>query len=179
MYLGYSMGGRIALHVALATPELVRGLVLVGATAGLRTAKERSDRLVADASLAKRLRHDGTEAFLRWWLELPLFGGLSPAAACFDQRLVNRPEAMAASLLATGTGAQNNLWDRLGEINCPVLLLTGSNDDKFTTLAHQMGHRFGGPVDVVSVRSQAHSVHLQDPAGSAGALTQWMAKRFP
>src|SRR3954447_10998440 len=72
-YLGYSMGARFCLHLALANPELVSGLVLLGGTAGLEDADERAARRAQDAEPAARLEALGLEAFLDQWLQQPLF----------------------------------------------------------------------------------------------------------
>src|SRR4051795_532646 len=61
---GYSMGGRIAQHVALAAPERVERLVLVATTAGLRDAGERAERRAADEALAERVERGTIEDFV-------------------------------------------------------------------------------------------------------------------
>src|SRR4051794_14771243 len=52
---GYSLGGRIAQHVALAAPERVERLMLVSTTAGIEDAGERAARRAADEALAARV----------------------------------------------------------------------------------------------------------------------------
>ena len=113
VYVGYSMGGRTALHAALAHPEVVRGLVLIGATPGLPGEDERAQRRRADDELASRLLDIGLPAFLDRWLSQPLFAGLDAEAAALPARLTNRPDGLAASLRRCGTGNQEPLWDRL------------------------------------------------------------------
>lgn len=175
VYVGYSMGGRIALHAALAHPEALAGLVLIGATAGIRSPKERHERRDADSLLAESLRTEGLEKFLARWLAGPLFAGLTNEQACQHQRLRNRADGLAASLLACGTGSQDDLWDRLAEINVPVLLLSGSEDSKFTDLAQTMLGRFGGPVEHQVIQDAGHCVHLEAPGDAFAAIEQWMA----
>src|SRR5699024_7668632 len=74
LWVGYSMGGRLALRLAVDVPEAVAGLVLVGATAGIDGASERLDRRSADDSLASRIEEQGVDRFLSTWMSLPLFG---------------------------------------------------------------------------------------------------------
>src|SRR3954454_18649232 len=76
-YLGYSMGARFVLHLALANPELVEGLVLVGGTGGIDDAEARAQRRRNDAALADRLEREGGELCMDAWLAQPLFRGLS------------------------------------------------------------------------------------------------------
>ncbi len=79
-YLGYSMGARFCLHLALSNPELVRGLVLIGGTAGIEDPAERAARREQDLADAARIERDGLEAFLDAWLAQPLFAGLAADA---------------------------------------------------------------------------------------------------
>jgi len=58
-YLGYSMGGRFVLHLALANPELVHGAVLIGATGGIDDPAARAERKKVDDAMADRLERDG------------------------------------------------------------------------------------------------------------------------
>src|SRR5687767_11988081 len=93
---GYSMGGRIALHLALAQPDKVRRLVLVSTTAGLQTEEERRARCASDEDLADGIERAGLEAFARSWAAQPLFATQPPevAAAAHRDRLRNTPEGL-------------------------------------------------------------------------------------
>src|SRR6185436_13425660 len=115
-YIGYSMGARFLLHLALANPELVRGLVLLGATGGIDDPEARAARAAADEAMADRLEREGVDAFVDAWLRQPLFGGLSPAMQFRDERSVNTVDGLANSLRQAGTGSQDPLWDRLGRL---------------------------------------------------------------
>lgn len=162
-YVGYSMGGRLTLHLALERPDLVRRLVLVGATAGLDTEEERASRRAADEGLAQGLERDGLDPFLRRWLANPLFAGLSEETAGVEERLDNTVAGLASSLRLAGTGTQQPLWGRLGELTMPVLLVAGERDEKFTALAHRMAGAWGGPARVAVVAGAGHACHLERP----------------
>ncbi len=171
-YVGYSMGGRVALHAALRRPESVQRLVLIGATAGIDDDSERAARRAADEALADRIEEIGVESFLDEWLANPLFAGLSQAAAQRTDRLRNTPGGLAASLRATGTGTQTPLWDRLGEIDVPVLVLVGADDAKFT----QLGERLTAALPAATlaiVPDAGHSVHLERPEATVAAIDDW------
>ena len=171
-YVGYSMGGRVALHVALAHPQLVEGLVLIGATAGIDDADEREARRAADEQLAAHIEDVGVATFLDEWLANPLFAGLDEVAAGRDDRLRNTPERLAASLRATGTGTQTPLWDRLGEITVPALVLVGADDAKFTALGERLVARLpDATIEVIP--GAGHSVHLEAPTATADAIAAW------
>jgi 2-succinyl-6-hydroxy-2,4-cyclohexadiene-1-carboxylate synthase len=162
-YVGYSMGGRLTLHLALQRPDLVRRVVLVGATGGLDTDDERSARRSADEGLAVDLERDGLEAFLERWLANPLFASLPRDAAAIQDRLENTVEGLAASLRLCGTGAQRPLWDHLDALTMPALLVAGERDEKFTALAHRLAAGWGGPARVAVVAGAGHACHLERP----------------
>jgi len=163
-YIGYSMGGRLTLHLALAAPYLVRRLVLIGATAGIDDERERSTRRAADDTLATELERDGLEVFLERWLANPLFSTLPSEAAGTSDRLENTVEGLAASLRLMGTGTQQPLWDRLGDLMMPALFIAGELDEKFTAIAHRMAGAWGGPARVRVIAGSGHAVHLEQPA---------------
>jgi len=171
-YVGYSMGGRVTLHAALTHPGRTRALVLIGATAGIDDAHERTARRIADELLADHIEAVGLEHFIDEWLANPLFAGLTDATALRDDRLRNTAAGLAASLRATGTGTQEPLWDRLGEITCPVLVLAGEHDTKFRALGERMAGLLGASTfDVIA--GAGHSVHLEQPEATAAAIARW------
>jgi 2-succinyl-6-hydroxy-2,4-cyclohexadiene-1-carboxylate synthase len=170
---GYSMGGRIALHVALAAPERVTRLVLIGATAGISVDAERAERRASDEALAARVERGTIEEFVATWRDQPLFAG-DPAwvaeAARGDQRR-NDPGALAAVLRGLGTGAMEPLWDRLGELTMPVTLVAGERDAKFRDLAERL--RAALPdARVAVVPGAGHAVHLEAPAAVVALITE-------
>jgi 2-succinyl-6-hydroxy-2,4-cyclohexadiene-1-carboxylate synthase len=173
VYVGYSMGGRVALHTALAHPDVVDRLVLIGATAGIDDPDERAARRAADERLADHIEAVGVGTFIDEWLTNPLFAGLTDATAQRADRLRNSPAGLAASLRATGTGTQTPLWDRLGEIECPVLVLVGEHDAKFTELGRRLvcGLSRG---ELVVVPGAGHSVHLEQPDATVDAIAAWL-----
>ncbi len=174
IFVGYSMGGRLAMHAALARPDLVEGLVLVGASPGIADDAERERRRTADGALAARILDIGVPAFIDEWLTNPLFDGLGPDNDHREERLANTPDGLASSLRLAGTGAQESLWGRLGSITCPVLCVTGGDDHKFTEVANAMGSLFGGKCRIVTIPRAGHSVHLEAPVAFADAVSEWL-----
>lgn len=164
-YVGYSMGGRLCLHLALAEPAKVQRLVLVGATAGLDTATARSARQEADEALAAGLETDGVDMFLERWLAQPLFAGLPAEAADFEGRRTNTVAGLASSLRLAGTGAQDPpLWERLAELAMPVLVVAGARDPKFCTIGERLVTSIGPNARMAVVADAGHAAHLEAPA---------------
>ena len=169
-YLGYSMGGRLCLHLALAAPHLVERLVLVGATAGIEDDDARAERRRSDQSWEQLLYEQGLERFLDRWLAGPLFRDLSPGAAARSARLENTVAGLAGSLRLAGAGAQEPLWARLSELTMPVLLVVGERDDKFRALAERMGEAIGHNANLGVIQGAGHAAHLEQPDAFVGAV---------
>ena len=164
VYIGYSMGARLCLQLALDRPELVRGLVLVGGSPGLSTDLERTTRLRADEQLADDIEKVGTAAFLRRWLGQRMFATLTPTDEDLEGRRANSPEGLAAALRALGVGAQQPLWGRLAELEMPVLLVAGELDAKFTVAGERMAAAIGPNARAVTLPGCGHAAHLERPA---------------
>ena len=173
--VGYSMGGRMALHLALDQPDLVERLVLIGATAGIEDPVERGLRRSADDALADHLVEVGVPAFIDEWLAQPLFASLSPAAACRAQRLTNTAEGLASSLRLAGTGTQLPLWDRLPELRMPVLVVAGGTDTKFRSLGQRLVASIGDNAELAVIDGAGHCAHLEQPDAFAEVLLSWLS----
>src|SRR4051794_12082034 len=168
---GYSMGGRIAQHVALAAPERVARLVLVSTTAGIDDPAERAARLAADAKLATQIERETIEEFVARWRSQPLFADEPPwlsAAARADHRR-NEPRALAAALRGLSPGAMEPLWERLRRLPMPAAILAGERDTKFRALAERLGTALPN-ASVTVVPGAGHSLHLEGVEAIAAAL---------
>lgn len=173
-YVGYSMGGRLALHLALQRPDLVERIVLVGATGGIDSEEERTARRAADEALARDLERDGLETFLVRWLANPLFATLPEDAAAVEDRKENTVDGLADSLRRTGTGTQRPLWGELGALQMPALLVAGARDEKFTALATRLADGWGGPAKVVLIEDAGHACHLERPDAFLDAVEPFL-----
>jgi 2-succinyl-6-hydroxy-2,4-cyclohexadiene-1-carboxylate synthase len=164
---GYSLGGRIALHVALAAPERVTRLVLVSMSPGIEDAASRAQRRADDHALADELERIPFEQFIDRWRTQPLFAQDPPevdALAREDQRR-NDPRALAAVLRGVGTGEMAPLWGRLPELTMPVTIVVGERDAKFRALGERA--RALVPDAELATAPGGHVVPLESPEALA------------
>lgn len=168
---GYSMGGRAALHVALAAPHRVTRLILLGANPGIEDEREREARRQADCALAEELERAPFEIFIQRWRNQPLFADEPEGASALaraDQRR-NRPDALAAVLRGLGTGQMTPLWERLAEIEIPVTVLAGERDEKFTAIGKRMAELL--PDGRFMLLPGGHGLLFESPAQVARAIS--------
>lgn len=170
---GYSMGGRLALHVAAALPGRVRRLTLIGASPGLADPVARRQRRAADEQLADEVREMTIEQFAARWARTPVLADQPPdvRAAIHAQRLRHTPEGLAAALRGLGTGALPSLWDRLDELTLPVELVVGERDAKFRATAERMAAALPA-ARLHVVPGAGHAVHLERPAAVAAIIAR-------
>jgi 2-succinyl-6-hydroxy-2,4-cyclohexadiene-1-carboxylate synthase len=165
--VGYSMGGRIALHFAAAHPGRVRRLVLESASPGLADPKERAERRLQDESLADRIEREGVPSFVDYWEARPLFESRlqlpdDVRSRQRAERLRNTEGGLASSLRGLGTGALPSLWERLPAIDVPTLIVAGELDSKFVDIGRRMAqHLPDARLTIVS--GAGHTVHLEKP----------------
>ncbi len=166
-WLGYSMGGRIALGLALAAPERCEALVVESASAGIRDPAERARRAAGDERLARRVEDEGVEAFVDYWESLPLFASqarLTKKAreTLRAQRLRNDPVGLANSLRGVGAGAQPPLHARLAELKAPACFIAGEKDAAYVEAAEAMATAVPDG-RAVTVPLAGHAAHLEQP----------------
>ena len=177
-WLGYSLGGRIALSAAVALPERTRTLVLESASPGIALEEERQRRIREDDALACWITEVGVQRFVEYWESLPLWNSQKRLTVVLrdslrSQRLRNNPCGLANSLRGVGTGAQPPLHDRLEEITVPVLLVAGEEDEKFIGIAREM-HGAIPTSRLATVPGAGHAVHLEQPNIFESAVTGFL-----
>ena len=170
---GYSMGGRIAMHVALAAPQRIERLVLVATTAGIEDDAERAARRADDERLAAFTERATIESFADRWAAQPLFAGTPPAAARIwrDDMLRNEPRALAAVLRGLGTGSMAPLWERLGELTMPAAVLAGERDAKFVALGERLAAALPRG-ELVMVPGAGHGLPREAPEAVFAAIAR-------
>lgn len=178
---GYSMGGRVALAYACTYPERLRALILESASPGLKEEQQRADRRDSDKLLAEGILSGGIASFVDSWEKVPLFKTqeILPAAvkaAVRTERLAQNPLGLANSLLGMGTGSQASYWEKISQLELPVLLVTGKLDAKFTAIAEKMVSLM--PSAVHGEIAAGHALHVEKPAEFATIVGEYLKKEF-
>jgi 2-succinyl-6-hydroxy-2,4-cyclohexadiene-1-carboxylate synthase len=170
---GYSMGGRLALHVAARRPERILSLLTVGAHAGLED-EARAGRRLGDDALAHRIEDDGLEAFVDYWSALPLFAGMERRGPAFvaqarAERMTNHVAGLACSLRGMGAGNMEPLWDDLAHVTFPCTFVAGQLDHGYVSSARRLAATVqNGRLEIVP--RAGHTVHQERPEAFARIL---------
>ena len=180
--LGYSLGGRLALSIALRVPAKVMGLILIGASPGLNNPVERAHRAEQDRRLAHRIRHIGTLEFLAEWQQHPLIAtqqNIAPniRVAMDEGRQSHTANGLALSLEKMGTGAMPPLWNTLSTLECPTLALYGESDIKYRDIAQSMAQR-NELIEVQGVPTAGHCAHLENPEFTMQAIAEFTTRHW-
>jgi 2-succinyl-6-hydroxy-2,4-cyclohexadiene-1-carboxylate synthase len=172
---GYSMGGRLALHAALRRPHALRALILVGASAGIEDEAAREERRSADERLAGWMESHSIEEIVQAWEALPVFATQSRELreALRPGRLSHDPAELASLLRTAGQGALAPVWERLGEIGCPTLVVAGEADDAYVQAAYRMAGALPAGVARL-IPGAGHAPHLEQPDAFAATLLEFL-----
>jgi 2-succinyl-6-hydroxy-2,4-cyclohexadiene-1-carboxylate synthase len=178
--LGYSMGGRVALATAIYHPERIASLILESASPGIASSAGREARVASDNELANFIEREGIEAFVARWERIPLFSSQErlPEAVRVrlrNQRLDNNRAGLANSLRGLGTGVQTPLWERLGELRMPCLIMAGELDVKFVEIATRMAAAIAG-AQIAVVSDAGHTVHMEQPEAFTRLLLDFIGR---
>lgn len=162
--VGYSMGGRIGLALALRHPELFSKAVIVSSSPGLRTEEERAARRKSDEGIARKIERN-FEGFIEFWYDQPLFATLKSHALFREvevQRKQGSPEHLARALRRLGTGNQPSFWNELPECRVPILFFIGEKDTKYVEIGHRMAEIC--PESRLEFFAKCgHTLHIEEP----------------
>ena len=175
---GYSMGGRLALHVAARQPERILSLLTIGAHAGLDE-DARAGRRQGDEALAERIERDGVESFVDYWSSLPLFAGLQRRGPAYlaevrADRLQNHATGLACSLRGMGAGVMEPVWDELSLVTFPCTFVAGQLDHGYVASARRLAVTVRNGRAELVLRA-GHAVHQERPDAFARVLANHLA----
>lgn len=163
--IGYSMGGRLAL--AYASKYEVDCLILESSSPGLKDEEARIERKSVDSKLAEKILVDGVLAFTDYWEQIPLFESqkslsLKKQQQIREERMSQTAIGLSNSLKGFSTGVQPSLWDKLGSLEFPVIMLTGELDKKFCEIAKKMLAILPN-ADWKIINGVGHAIHVENP----------------
>ena len=181
--IGYSLGGRVALHFALAAWEQMWGIVIESASPGIEDTAARTARIESDEALAQSIAADGLEAFADRWQGQALFASQTqlPPSMLDEQRrqrLENSPIGLGNSLRGMGAGAQDYLLLRLHSIHAPTLFLAGALDERYAAAVPVMAATVPG-AECAIIENAGHTTHLEQPEAWASHVVPFLAKHRP
>lgn len=170
--VGYSMGGRLVLHAALDEPGRWPALVLVGVRAGL---DDPAARRSADEELAVWMEQHSIEDVVERWESSPVFASQNAEQRDAQRpgRLSHDPALLAQELRAYGQGAMPQVWDRLGALEAPVLLIAGELDDPYVTAGRRMTYLLPNAT-FLTIPDSGHAPHVENPAAVAQAIDDFL-----
>lgn len=175
--VGYSMGGRLALYMALRYPERCAGLFLESASPGLGSMEERAARRAADEDKAQRLESGDFEKFLSDWYRQPLFESLARDEGLLGRTIAarrrNDPGELARSLRGMGTGSQPSLWAELENLGVPALAVAGGLDHQYTRVSSRMAE-ISPRMKSTVVPGAGHTVHAETPEVFTSLLVNFL-----
>jgi 2-succinyl-6-hydroxy-2,4-cyclohexadiene-1-carboxylate synthase len=162
---GYSLGGRLALYLALHYPDRWQKVILESASFGLPDAQMRKERQRQDSAIARKLRQPNLDftAFIKNWYQQPVFTGINTHPDFLQliiSRANNNPLSLARSLETMGLGQQPYLGELLKINEIPLLLLVGEQDTKFVGIGKQMAD-FCPQAKLITVPNCSHNIHFQ------------------
>jgi len=174
--VGYSLGGRLALHAALREPDRYRALMTVGASAGIEDVAERTARLQADEKLAAWMEIASIGDIVTIWERQPLFADQSDALIAEQRpgRLAQDPAALASVLRTAGQGTLEPVWRELHRLELPVLALAGARDERYSAAAQRLTDAVPDGRAAI-VPDAGHAPQLQQPEAVASSLAAFLA----
>ena len=174
--VGYSLGGRLALHAALREPDRYRALMTVGASAGIEDVAERTARLQADEKLAAWMEIASIADIVTIWERQPLFADQADALIAEQRpgRLAQDPAALASVLRTAGQGTLEPVWRELHRLELPVLALAGARDERYSAAAQRLTDAVPDGRAAI-VPDAGHAPQLQQPEAVASSLAAFLA----
>lgn len=134
--LGYSLGGRLAMHALINEPQLWSGAIIVSANTGLKIQKQRAPRFEQDLQWAQRFLHDPWEKVINDWNTQAVFQGKAPSFNRREKEYVRT--TIASAIVGWSVGQQDDLQETLSQLPFPILWIAGEKDHKYAALAQQM-----------------------------------------
>jgi pimeloyl-ACP methyl ester carboxylesterase len=169
--MGTSFGGRLALELTLAFPQRILGLIVIGATCGAVTNRANGLRR------SERLRGGEFEDVIREMSNIisHLPGPNGPSARDLFVTMAHTLGPEVCAKQSDALAQRIDLWPRMTEISCPVLMLWG-HEDQFADTAEGMKMAAIIPRGrFVEITECGHLPTVEAPHESAEVIRHWLA----
>jgi 2-succinyl-6-hydroxy-2,4-cyclohexadiene-1-carboxylate synthase len=173
--IGYSLGGRVAMHAVFKYPDLFESLTVLAASPGLYNVSEKQTRLAWDTLKVKQLRSKPLLQFLdEDWYSLSLFKEFR-ACEAFQVALTHRcehdPENIAQTMMAMSPVLQPSFWKKLQHLSVPFTYIYGDNDSKYSGIANHLLETLRSD-QIIGIADCGHVIHLEKPEELAHVLRE-------
>lgn len=162
--VGYSMGARLSLALALSNPDACAGLVFCSGNPGIEDQQQRESRYANDCKIADRIDSDDRRDFLQhWYHESTVFKSLTARVRDdeIERKAMRTGDDWSAILRAYSVAKQPNYWSDLDKLSMPVTAIAGMQDRKYAQMISRMGSLPN--IDARIVSACGHIVHREQP----------------
>ncbi|MEM9941046.1 MAG: alpha/beta fold hydrolase [Planctomycetota bacterium] len=181
VWVGYSMGARISLGLAIECPNQCQGLVFISGNPGLENEDSANSRSIADEQVAQKLESTPTRLFLNDWYDQPVFESTpkSIRELAIRKKLDHKSSEWPAILRTYSVAKQPNYWHKINKLTIPLLVIAGARDQKYSGIANRI-ERLGSvsPISVQVVPECGHVIHLEKPDVVADLIRQFTRDNF-
>lgn len=171
---GHSLGGALALRVALEAPHRVAALAVINSSSAAGTPEWRDAARPRMKEMADRVREDGTEFLKRTRIYPAHSRRLDPLSKDLLTRDFDRLLPAGVAGTAEALVVDVNAWERHGELSVPMLLVVGDRDVDFASNADAFVSRFPPHmVQVVHLPHAGHAANIEQPREFEQALAEF------
>ncbi len=171
---GHSLGGALALRVALDAPHRVAALAVINSSSAAGTPEWRDSARPSMVELAQRVREDGTEFLKRTRMYPAHSRRLDPISKDLLTRDFDRLLPAGVAGTAESLVVDVNAWERHGELSVPMLLVVGDKDVDFARNAEAFVERFPPHmVQTVHLAHAGHAANIEQPREFEQALVDF------
>lgn len=171
--MGYSMGGRLALHALVDQPELWDAAIIISAHPGLDTEKAKLQRLEKDESWAKRFEEEDWSLLIKEWNNQSTFSGDDKSFV--REELYYSRDILAGVLRQWSVAYQDNLQEKIEQLPMPILWIAGEQDLIFAEIAHKQ--KLKHPFSKIWVAKNAtHRVPWQQQQQFLSTVNQFLTQ---
>jgi len=172
--IGYSLGGRLAMHTLLAFPEKWSAAVLISSHTGLKTPEEKLVRIAKDLQWAKRFSEEKWDTVMEKWNALPIFSETKAIQRCEEHY---NKELLSATLKHWSLGKQENLRDKLKALPMPLLQIAGEKDKKYASTTPDL-YSNKSSFCLSIINRAGHRVFWENPNKCLSLIETFLSQKF-